>query len=145
MIHGPEQVHDFFVAPVRKDGLLIIASSSRAAAVIHREHDVAVRGKQLPIEAEAVGILPVWSAVNEKDHRMFLTCGKRRRLYDDAVNLGSVRALRCEGFSRSELQAGKECIVLMREAPQRAVFERVCLVGFRGCGGQQSQRGVVAA
>ena len=63
-VHRAEQVHHFLVAPVGEDRLLEGVAAAVAAAIVHREHDVAVRGEQLALEVEGVLVLAVRTAVD---------------------------------------------------------------------------------
>ena len=70
VVHAGEQIDDFLVAPVGEDRLLVRLAAAVAAAIVHVEHRVAVRGEQLALEAERMLVLAVWAAVNAQQHRI---------------------------------------------------------------------------
>ena len=63
------EIVDFVVAPVGPDRSRELRAAPGAAAVVDREHRVAVGGEPLPLEREAVLILTVRAAVNPQQHR----------------------------------------------------------------------------
>ena len=70
VVHRAEQVDDFLVAPVGEDRLLVRAAAAVAAAIVHRDDDVAVGGEQLALEAERVLVLAVRAAVDAQQRRI---------------------------------------------------------------------------
>ena len=72
-VDGAEQVDHFEVAPVAVDRLLKRVAAAGAAAIVDREHDVAVGGEELAIERERVLVLPVRAAVDDQQRRI-LAC-----------------------------------------------------------------------
>ena len=75
-VHGAEQVDHFLVAPVGENRLLKRIPAAVAAAVVHRDDDIAVGGKQLPLEVERVRVLAIGSAVDPQEDRILT--GRRR-------------------------------------------------------------------
>ena len=65
-IHRAEQIDDFEIAPVAVDRLLERVAAARAAAIVDRQHDVAIGGEELAIERERVLILAVRAAVDDQ-------------------------------------------------------------------------------
>jgi hypothetical protein len=115
VIHRAEQVHHFLVAPVREDRLLIGVPSSVAPAVVHGHDNVAVRGEELALEVERMFVLTVGTTVDPQQRRVSSTSSERRRLDDEAVDLGAVAARRREVFRRAEDDAVQPCIVVRGE------------------------------
>ena len=112
LVHRAEQVHDLLVAPVGVDRLLVGAPAAGAAAVVHREHDVAVGGEELAVEAERVLVLAVRPAVDVEQRRVLLPGRVGGRLDDQAVDDGAVLALRGEVLVVAELELGQQGVVL---------------------------------
>ena len=121
-VNRTKQIHDFEVAPVGVDGLLIRIATTRAASVVDRQHDIAVRRQQLAIEAERVLVLSIRSTVDDEQRWISLSWLESRRLDDQAVHLGAVLALRREVFGRRELQLANDLLVVFGQLAKRAVL-----------------------
>ena len=78
LVDGAEQIHHFLVAPVGEDRLLIRRAAAVRAAIVHRQHGVAIRGEELAIEAEAIAVLAVRSAVDVQNHRQLAGAARSR-------------------------------------------------------------------
>ena len=113
VVHGAEEVDDFLVAPVGEDRFLIRAAAAVAAAIVHRDDDVAVGGKELALEVERVLVLAVRAAMDAEQRGIASARHERRRLDDEAVDVGAVLARRREIFGRSELHASEPRVVLV--------------------------------
>src|SRR6476620_5493198 len=68
-IHGTEEVDDLLVPPVAVDRGAVRLAAAVAAAVVHREHRIAVRGEQLPLEHERMVVLRARAAVDAEEER----------------------------------------------------------------------------
>ena len=124
MIHRPEQVDHFLVAPVGKDGFLVTTATPVAAAIVDRDDHVSICRKQLAFETERMFVLSVRSAMDAKQRGVLLTLPVGRRLHDQAVHFRAVLAGRGELLSRPEKNLRQPFVVLMRQPAQLPAFER---------------------
>ena len=72
-VNRTEQIHYLEVAPVGVNGFLIRVSTTRAASVIDRQHDVPLRRQQLAIEAERMLVLRIRSTVDDEQRWISLS------------------------------------------------------------------------
>ena len=56
-VNRTQQIDDLETAPVGENRLLISVAAAGAAAIVDRQHDIAVCGQELAIEAERVLVL----------------------------------------------------------------------------------------
>ena len=126
------------------DRLLPRVAAAGAAAIVDRQHDVAVGGEELAIERERVLILSVRPAVDDQQRRILRAGLVARRLDDQAVDVGAVLALRLEILGRRQLQlAGSLSLCLVSWRRLRA-FERVDLGELRRRGREHGEVAVLA-
>ena len=99
VVDAGEQVLDLLVTPVGEDGARILRAAAGAAAIVDREHHVAVGREQLPLERRAVArqlervvVLAVRAAVDPQDRRIAAPGDVVRRLDDLSVDLGAAAA-----------------------------------------------------
>lgn len=67
LIDSGLQILDFVMTPVGKDRARMFLAAARTAAIVHRQHGVAIRGEDLPLDAERMLILTVGTAVNSSN------------------------------------------------------------------------------
>src|SRR4029079_701189 len=103
----------FLISPVCEDRLLIRGPAPVTATIIHRDNDIAVRGKQLALEVPRVPVLTIGTTVNAKQRRIPAAGQERVRLDDQAMNLGAILRRRAEPFGGRWLQRLDPLVVLV--------------------------------
>src|SRR5260370_26685974 len=91
----------------------VVRAAAWAAAIVLRQHRIAVRREHLALEAERMLILPVRSAVDAQEQRNLCSFHITNRISQQAMNVGSVFALKSNFFALRNLKFGHQRIVLM--------------------------------
>ena len=131
---GQEVLH-FLVPPVGVNRLLVFRAPAGAAAIVHRQDDVAVRRKELALEAERVLVLRVRSAVDAQQRRVAGAGLEGRGLHHEPVDHRAVTPPRREVLGGRELHRLEPGGVFLRQGAHSAGVEREDFVRLCGRAG----------
>ena len=119
MIHTRDCVLRILHAPGAPDSHPEVLAAPRRAARVGQHHDVTMGGKELCIEIESIIELGPRAAVAQEQRGIALPRSKTRRLVDEALDLGTVRARKAHAFDFSEFDAGQDKASLCRVSLRR--------------------------
>ena len=85
---------------------------------------ISVGREKLLLEIELIGILRLWTAVRSKQSRIFPAGRFVRRMNQETMHLGAIRALEFRFLDPAELNLREESIVLFRQVTQLVVLGR---------------------
>jgi len=107
------QILDLVMPPVGKNRARVLLTPAGAAAIVHRQHCVAVSRKHLPLDTERMLILTVRSTVDAQQQRDFRSFRVTNRISQQAMYVGAVFALEIHFFSLRNLKLVHQGLVLM--------------------------------
>ena len=106
------------LAPGSVNAHRVVRPAPGRTARIGHDHGVTVGGEKLLLEIELIGILRLRTAVRPEQSRIFPAGLFVRRMNQETVHLGAVRALEFCFLDPAELDLREERVVLFRQATQ---------------------------